>query len=190
MVFFAIAHSYTFSYKEYLPSSIPPELRNLTLNANFNANHNATPRGTVASQPLRLEPRRSSSGSVVSTEALETHGLQPNYCPPAVLDRPLNFKEAFWSSSIPKETLADIQRLRNGIDSIVRGDSPTGAISLQEIQSEADGVVASATAAGNTAEAAAAAEVAAAASEAARSGLRLPGLNNDSDIEQAHRQSR
>lgn len=158
MVFFAIAHSYTFSYKEYLPSSIPPELRNLTANAQFNANQNSP-------HPIRLAPRRSSTGSVGSTVA---SGLQPNYCAPAMLDRPLNFKEAFWSSSIPKETLKDIQRLRNGVDTIVRDNNPQGCISLQEIQSQADGVMASACASGNEAEAAAAAEVAAAAAQAAR----------------------
>lgn len=188
MVFFAIAHSYTFSYKEYLPSSIPPELRNLTANANIHATHNVTaPGGSSAPQPIRLEPRRSSSMTSLSSATLESHGLQPNYCPPAMLDRPLTFREAFWSSSVPRETFADIQRLRNGVDSIVRGDNLIGAISLQEIQSEADGVMAAATAAGNAAEAAAAAEVAAAASEAAQTGL--PGLREESDVEQA-RQSR
>lgn len=189
MVAFAIAHSYTFSYKEYLPSSIPPELRNLTVNATVNANQHSTTPGGTSPHPLRLEPRTSgSSSSVASLATARSQGLQPNYCPPAMLDRPLNFKEAFWSSSIPKETLADIQRLRSGIDSIVRGDSPTGCISLQEIQSEADGVMASATAAGHEAEAAAAAEVAAAASQAALAGV--PGLSDDSDIERAGRSSR
>lgn len=60
-------------------------------------------------------------------------------------------------------------------------------ISLQEIQSEADGVVAFATAAGNTEEAAAAAEVAAIASEAARAQLSGRQNTNDTDVEQGQR---
>jgi len=185
MVFFAVAHSYTFSYKEYLPSSIPPELRNLTVNANIMANANAhTP---SPGRPLRLEPSQS-SGSLGGAAGNPGSALKPTYRAPAVLDRPLDFKEAFWSSSIPKETIADIQRLRNGLDTYVRGEHPSGSISLAEIQSEADAVavVANATATGNAAQAQAAAQVAAAASEVA-SRRDVPGLPDELpvDLEQA-----
>ena len=97
----------------------------------------------------------------------------------------MDFKEAFWSSSIPKETIADITRLRNGMDSISRGRNVTGSISLQEIQTEADAVVAQATASGNVAQAAAAAEVAAAAAEAAKDGVPDITEERSSDIEEA-----
>jgi Organic solute transporter Ostalpha len=144
MVFFAIAHSYTFSYKEYLPSSIPPELRNLTQNATINANHHGHHSSAATTpRPLRLEPRLSSSSmsqhglafTTTSDRQQQQQHLNANYRPPgpAVLDQPLNFKEAFWSSSIPKDTLADIQRLRNGVDNVVRGDSVGCMISLSEI---------------------------------------------------------
>jgi len=143
MVFFAIAHSYTFSYKEYLPSSIPPDLRNLTLNANVNANanvHAATPTNNSSVSgavplPLRLEPSQSTMSSHSATANSNT-AVRPTYRPPAVLDQPLNFREAFWSSSIPKETVEDIRRLRVNADAISRGRTNGGTISLQDFQSE------------------------------------------------------
>ena len=190
MVFFAVAHSYTFTYKEYLPSSIPPELRNLTLNANVNANANAANPSSTTPQPLRLEPSQSTAslasigGGGVASAPINS-AVKPMYRPPAILDQPMDFKEAFWSSSIPKETIADITRLRNGIDSIARGRNVTGSISLQEIQTEADAVVAQATATGNVAQAAAAAEVAAAAMEAAKDGVPNMTEERSSDIEEA-----
>ena len=189
MVFFAVAHSYTFTYKEYLPSSIPPELRNLTVNANVNANANAANPSSTTPQPLRLEPSQSaaslaSRGGGVASAPINS-AVKPMYRPPAILDQPMDFKEAFWSSSIPKETIADITRLRNGIDSIARGRNVTGSISLKEIQTEADAVVAQATATGNAAQAAAAAEVAAAAMEAAKDGVPNMTEERSSDIEEA-----
>lgn len=74
MIGFAIAHSYTFSYKEYLPESIPeiPDADDLG--------------------------RAESSGS--------------GYCPPATLNQPMGFRDAFWSSTVPRETIRDIRGLR------------------------------------------------------------------------------
>ena len=133
MVFFAVAHSYTFSYKEYLPSSIPPELRNLRLNANISAN------GITATTPhtVRLEPRLSSEqlGPALPNDLRPS--LNATYRPPAVLDEPLNFKEAFWSSSIPKETLADIQKMRHRVDTVVHSETISCPIRQSAIQSEA-----------------------------------------------------
>lgn len=182
MVFFAVAHSYTFTYKEYLPSSIPPELRNLTLNASVNATVNAAhpDDAAAAPQPLRLEAIQSTMSSASAHSA-----VKPTYQPPAVLDEPLNFKEAFWSSSIPKETFADLNGLRTRIDSIARGRPSSGSISLQEIQTEADAAVAAATATGNMEQAAAAAEVAAAAMEAANQIVPTIAEEQSVDIEEA-----
>jgi Organic solute transporter Ostalpha len=148
MVFFAVAHSYTFSYKEYLPSSIPPELRNLTLNANLYAN-GITPASTP--QPLQLVPRPSSESLSPALASDSRPSVNATYRPPAVLDHPLNFKEAFWSSSIPNETLADIQRLRRGVDTVVHSESATCMIRLSETQTEADATAVDATVAANTA---------------------------------------
>ena len=85
MVFFAIAHSYTFTYKEYLPRSPP--------------------------------------ASVTTND----------YFPPTIrtLPHPMAFQQAFWDSTLPKETISDIQRLRNGVDSVIRNKMSPGAISLR-----------------------------------------------------------
>ena len=88
MVFFAIAHSYTFTYTEYLPS-----------------NFSSTPE--------------------------RTNG---EYHPPTMLVRPMRFKDAFWSSTVPNDTLCEIQRLRSGVDNAMSLATNPGAISLQDIQ--------------------------------------------------------
>jgi hypothetical protein len=90
MVFFAIAHSYTFSYKEYMPSSFAP---------------------------------------------VSTNG---DYRPPITLTRPMRFTDAFWSSTVPNDTLSDIQRLRSGVDNAMSLATNPGAISLQDIQTDVD----------------------------------------------------
>ena len=94
MVFFAIAHSYTFTYTEYLPSNFP-----------------------------------------ASSE--QTNG---DYQPPTTLTRPMRFKDAFWSSTVPNDTLSDIQRLRSGVDNAMSLATNPGAISLQDIQANEEEV--------------------------------------------------
>ena len=90
MVGFAIAHSFTFTYKEYLPGRLP-EASNHQDEENTNGNDSSS------NNNLQEEPRDS----------------QGRYCPPATLNEPLRFKEALWSSTVPKETLHDIQRLQS-----------------------------------------------------------------------------
>lgn len=101
MVFFAIAHSYTFTYKEYLPTSPP--------------------------------------SSVVNG------GDSASYCPPSAtirtLHRPMAFQEAFWDSTLPKETISDIQRLRNGVDKVLRQKLSPGSISLRPMDASENGSV-------------------------------------------------
>ena len=72
MVGFAIAHSYSFTYKEYLPNNLPPEA---------------------------LE-----TDGILSAEELESRRLQRRYRPPATLNTPMGFSDAFWSSTVPRET--------------------------------------------------------------------------------------
>ena len=90
MVFFAIAHSYTFTYKEYLPQSPPSSVTN------------------------------------------------GDYCPPTIrtLPRPMGFRDAFWESTMPKETISDIQRLRNGVDNVIRQKMSPGSISLRPLDEQ------------------------------------------------------
>lgn len=110
MVGFAIAHSYTFTYREYLPGRLP------------------------ASMPVE-------SSAVVANGDAETNGngllrsQSSSYRPPATLNRPMKFKEALWSSTVPKETIEDIQRLRAGVDGALNHANRPRAISLQQIDS-------------------------------------------------------
>jgi hypothetical protein len=101
---FAIAHSYTFSYKEYLPGSIPDE-------------------------SLPGAPNESNMDGSGSSRG------QTTYRPPATLVQPMKFKDAFWSSTVPRETFEDIQRLRTGIDgAISKATNPSpGSISLRSM---------------------------------------------------------
>ena len=91
MVGFAIAHSYSFTYKECLPGSLPPPGEGLV-----------AADATDSDDPEASHP--------VSVGLLRSH--TSTYRPPATLHQPMNFKDAFWSSTVPKETLEDIQRLR------------------------------------------------------------------------------
>mmetsp|Transcript_2890 Transcript_2890/g.6151 ORF Transcript_2890/g.6151 Transcript_2890/m.6151 type:complete len:742 (+) Transcript_2890:246-2471(+) len=140
MVGFAIAHSYTFTYKEYLPSNIPPEFQNLSLSANTcNLNRDEeegdTQSPTLATAIVSYPSAHSlvnpsfdganeaaancdSKGEVMDGMPPQSP-LSPNrglrttaYHPPATLDRPMDFRDAFWSSAVPKDTIQDIQRLR------------------------------------------------------------------------------
>jgi hypothetical protein len=103
MVGFAIAHSYTFTYKEYLPNNLSPEVA-------------------------------PASGMATSTHTDHSETPRAAYRAPTTLPEPMTFKDAFWSSTVPKETLKDIQRLRTGVDSAITNTmtSPP-SISLQEI---------------------------------------------------------
>jgi hypothetical protein len=110
MIGFAIAHSYTFTYKEYLPSNLPPEVCAGEGGPNDNGN-----------------------GSDMNLERSESSGHREGYVPPATLHEPMKFKDAFWSSTLPNETIKDIQRLHSGVDNAMHQAMSPGSISLREI---------------------------------------------------------
>lgn len=85
MVVFAIAHSYTFTYKEYMPE----RFQNLAV------------------------------GQAV----------------PRTLARPMRPQDALWSSTVPRETLSDIHRMRRGVGRVMSDHSnpDPGSISLKEV---------------------------------------------------------
>ena len=95
MVCFAIAHAYTFSYTEYLPSTV--------------------------------EEAMSAYENVATSDE---NGGAP-YRPPETLPRPMRFQDAFWSSTLPSETIQDIRRLPGGVDRVVNQVSDPGSISLR-----------------------------------------------------------
>lgn len=103
MVFFAIAHAYTFTYQEYLPA-------------------------TVREAIMEYERNQSTSG-----DGNDGGTARRTYRPPETLPRPMKFKDAFWSSTLPSETIEDIRRLQNGVDRAVSQVSDPGSISLRDI---------------------------------------------------------
>jgi len=83
MFCFSIAHSFTFTHKEYVP-------------------------GRANSSDFAQMGAAGDEGntSLDSTE----------FRPPVIrtLNTPMGFRDAFWSSTVPKETINDIRRFRNG----------------------------------------------------------------------------
>jgi len=106
MVVFAIAHAYTFTYTEYLPSTVE--------------------------QALAQYEQISSSQDANSQG--EGNVRAPIYRPPTTLARPMKFKDALISSTLPTETLQDIRQLQNGVDRAINQVTDPGTISLQDIQ--------------------------------------------------------
>jgi hypothetical protein len=105
MVGFAIAHAYTFTYTEYLPATVEQAL------SDHNREHNNGGDGGASGENPCI-----------------------TYNPPSTLPRPMRFKDAFWSSTVPSETIQDIRRLRRGVDGVVSQQSDPGMVSLQDMK--------------------------------------------------------
>lgn len=156
MVGFAIAHSYTFTYKEYLPCNYVSTPLQPSSSAEEGGGGGSVGVGTY-SDPLSgggLPDNSGTEGDVTDQSSNSGTRRTTSYKPPALLSQPMNFKDALWSSAHPRETIEDIQRLRAGlIDSAItrngsnsninnntnngNDDSPLrpGSISLQQIDS-------------------------------------------------------
>jgi hypothetical protein len=140
MVGFAIAHGFTFAYTEYLPGSVPtPEMvcrqrqeQEQPLQGSATGPYD-DPSGGGATE----EPRRANSNPPLPPPKASNS----YYRPPATLEQPMKFRDALWSSSVPRETIQDIQRLRTGFDTALQEvlcrDNNTG-ISLPEMDIRSD----------------------------------------------------
>lgn len=140
MVGFAIAHSYTFTYKEYLPGGLPTAVP-LAVDDNDDNNNNNDDDTMLLrchDRPQRLPTATALDGSMdrdgndegdaAWSHALDSRPSHPaavggtqhshhsrssvGYRPPATLEHPMKFRDALWSSTLPRETIEDIQRLR------------------------------------------------------------------------------
>lgn len=116
MIGFSVAHSFTFSYKEYLPSTVEEAMATYT---------------QVQQQEQQQESDEDGGGGDDSGGGRRSGG--PTYHPPETLSRPMKFKDAFWSSAVPNETLHDIRRLQDGVDRAAAQISDPGTISLQKM---------------------------------------------------------
>lgn len=103
MFFFAIAHSFTFTHKEYLPTE-----------------------DEVIGNPFENDDE----------------GDDAAYRPPTArtLHAPMDFKDAFWSSTVPNETLEEIKRLRNVSDEVRDLSNEPTMISMASIQRYAESI--------------------------------------------------
>jgi Organic solute transporter Ostalpha len=120
MVGFAIAHSYTFTYTEYLPVQLPEPLESNTNESNARAGNENL--------------HDSNNNNFASSHS------QQHYRPPARLPHPLKFRDALWSSTVPHETLQDIQRLRAGVDSAMNHPARSRGISLADMNRDHLGI--------------------------------------------------
>lgn len=124
MVMFAIAHSFTFTYTEYLPSTVENAIV-----------------GYEQVQQQQLNRTNSDTIENINGNAAQgfaTDSQEPSYHPPEMLSRPMKFKDAFWSSTVPSETLHDIRRLQNGVNHAASHVADAGNISLQGVASSTD----------------------------------------------------
>lgn len=150
MVLFAIAHSYTFTYKEYLPENLPPEYRTARSPPQqpVRGNNNGTHRHQAAAGhdipvahlvvPVDNDNDGQGGNNDLSSTAVTRddsvvvpvttlQGMQSDFTVTThtsvsssttrtalVLDRPMGFKNALIHSTVPTETIEDIQRLQVG----------------------------------------------------------------------------
>lgn len=111
MFCFAIAHSFTFTYKEYLPSR-----RGVA--------------GGGISRGNSAEAGARDHDGEISLDYTE-------FRPPVIrtLNTPMGFRDAFWSSTVPNETLNDIRRFRTGaLDQSPNQSSDIGMLRNVSIQ--------------------------------------------------------
>lgn len=131
MVFFSIAHMFTFTYREYLPGDVEekntsPRLMNLLFSGLATARRKYGPSsssdGGSGRRAQSNDPYQTLLGDEDEevTPCIDEDGNiaeQGSYRPPMTasvmrtLDAPMSLREALWSSTVPRETLDDIKRL-------------------------------------------------------------------------------
>lgn len=110
MVGFAIAHSYTFTYTEYLPSTVQQAMDDYE---------------------QLLQEQHGEEGNIDDNN--NANNRSASYRPPDTLPTPMRFRDALISSTLPSETIRDIRRLRNGVEQAVGEATNPGSISLQDV---------------------------------------------------------
>jgi len=144
MVFFAVAHMFTFTYKEYLPEGMEEKKKSGAVGWLFEGvdkrRRRKTGRGKGPRSYTTLDgwnngdrrPQASSPSALQSALLDEDEEVTPcidedgniaesSYLAPAPssgfskLEDPLSLREALWSSTVPRETYDDIRRLGGGL---------------------------------------------------------------------------
>ena len=156
MVGFSFAHMFTFTYKEYLPEGMEAKKKSGIVGWLFegvdkrrrNNRHNNSSNTLNGNDGQHNQPQLQSA--LLEEEevipCIDEHGNidESTYRPPASssssgfskLEDPLSLREAFWSSTVPRETLDDIKRLgvvsggRQGSFGLLGGDGNSGGIDI------------------------------------------------------------
>lgn len=127
MVFFSIAHMFTFTWKEYLPEGMEDQKNSGIVGWFFGLFEGIDKRrrnqmgGTHQSQPTLLQDDE----EVIPCIDENGNISESDYRPPTMssgfskLQDPMSLRDALWSSTVPRETLDDIKRL--GVVSGVQG---------------------------------------------------------------------
>jgi len=129
MVFFAVAHMFTFTYKEYLPEGMEEKKKSGVVGWLFDGidkrrrvGSSSTLNGNNQQPALQSALLRGDEEEEV-IPCIDENGniAESSYRPPASsssgfskLEDPLSLREALWSSTVPRETYDDIKRLGYG----------------------------------------------------------------------------
>jgi len=121
MVFFSIAHMFTFTYKEYLPEGMEEKKKSGIVGWLFEGiDKQRRKRNPNQQQPALqsalLHGDHHDEEEVVGFVDENGNIAESSYSPPSSsgfrrLEDPLRLREALWSSTVPTETLDDIKRL-------------------------------------------------------------------------------
>jgi len=130
MVFFSIAHMFTFTYKEYLPEGMEEKKKSGVVGWLFEGIDKRRRNTHGSSSTLNNHQQQSQPPSLQSALLEEEEVITPcidedgniaesSYHAPissyssgfSKLADPLSLREALWSSTVPRETLDDIKRL-------------------------------------------------------------------------------
>jgi len=120
MVLFAVAHMYAFPYTEYLPPEEEVQYQGDDISQD----------GQQQRQSTSLTQQAWQDNSSLGEHSATVPSVMSPSQQPRALQRPMRFKDAFWSSTVPEETLQDIHRLRQGVSRVVSQASCPGEVSL------------------------------------------------------------
>uniref|UniRef100_A0A7S2UHS0 Transmembrane protein 184C n=1 Tax=Attheya septentrionalis TaxID=420275 RepID=A0A7S2UHS0_9STRA len=143
MFFFAIAHMYTYTYEEYLPSATMKRSESHRYLSQEGGGGGGGWAGNSFLFGSQQQQQPQSSHDRLDQRLIrgEDHDEEDDddaYRPPVIrtLQAPMGFRDAFWSSTVPNEALNDIRRLRNGVsDEIINSQSSgSGMIHMGNMQ--------------------------------------------------------
>jgi hypothetical protein len=124
MAFFAIAHMFTFTYRDYLPEGMEHKRRGGLVGSLFakidkvRRNNNSMGQNNQSQETISKTALLEDDEEVIPCIDENGEMVQGSYRPPTSTsaafekrDAPLSLREALWHSTVPREALDDIKRL-------------------------------------------------------------------------------